>query len=203
MKGRPTIDMSDAPIASFGAREPLWWGVVFLIVIEAVAFGLLLATYFYVRGNFEVWPPTDPGDRARWLGAAGCVVLVLGSVAMVFVNRAARRLDLRGTRRPLILATLLSIVFVVLRAYELEALHFDWDDHAYGSVVWMTLGMHTLHGLTGVLENVVFVVLFFRGPVEKKHYLDADLDSLYWHFIVAWGLVLFAIFYFEGVLFPR
>lgn len=37
-------------------------------------------------------------------------------------------------------------MFLAARAFELDHLGFRWDTNAYGSTVWMALGLHTVHG---------------------------------------------------------
>ena len=52
-----TIDVSDLPPAVEDHRSPIWWGNLLLLCIETTMFGLLVATYFYLRMNFNQWPP--------------------------------------------------------------------------------------------------------------------------------------------------
>ena len=54
--GRPAIDVSNTPDAVFGARSPVWWGNTLLILIESTTMVLLIASYFYIRQNFDEWP---------------------------------------------------------------------------------------------------------------------------------------------------
>ncbi len=39
-----------------GSRSTSWWGMVILILNEAVIFASLIASYFYLRFNSLLWP---------------------------------------------------------------------------------------------------------------------------------------------------
>jgi heme/copper-type cytochrome/quinol oxidase subunit 3 len=113
------------------------------------------------------------------------------------INRAANDGSVLRMRRWLMALTLMTLGFVVMRFVELGRLPFYWDSHAYGSNVWVITGYHTLHALTGLVENAMLVVLLWRGPVERKHALDVQLGGLYWYFLVAAWLPCFAALYLE------
>jgi heme/copper-type cytochrome/quinol oxidase subunit 3 len=100
-------------------------------------------------------------------------------------------------RLGLIAATLLGAGFLALRFTEFQKLPFAWNSHAYGSIFWVILGLHTVHASTGVLENLLLITLLFRGPVERKHALDIQLSGMYWYFMVAAWLPFFFILYLE------
>lgn len=203
MKARRTLDVSELPMFAFGTRDPLWWGLMGLIAIETTMFGIVTASYFYIRQNFEVWPPTHLAPHAfRW-ATAGVVLLLVSAVPTHVINQSALRGSLRGMRWGLVVATLLGFAFLACRTMELASLNFRWDSNAYGSIFWLILGLHTLHGIAGTLENLVFSVLLFVGPVEKRHRVDINLNGLYWYFVIAAWLPLYAILYLETGLLHR
>jgi cytochrome c oxidase subunit 3 len=82
------------------------------------------------------------------------------------------------------------------RVVALRQLPFRWDDHAYGSVVWTTIGLHTGHLFAEVLETAVIATVFFRrGDVEAKYFVDAEDNALYGYFIVAVWIPVYAVLY--------
>jgi cytochrome c oxidase subunit I+III len=201
MSERATVDVSKLPDHAFGSRDPMWWGVMMLMAIEATLMALALGSYFYVRGNYlGAWPPTGVGETARGFATGGLVVLVASGAAIVPVQLATRRYALGTVRKWMIAVTLLSLASLVLRALELHALPFRWSAGAYGSVVWTTLGFHTLHLAAGVIENVLLTVLTFTRRLESKHYVDLDLNGLFWLFVVVEWVVTYAVIYGEGLL---
>lgn len=196
MTRRPVIDVTNLRSVSMTSREPLWWGVAGLIAIESTMFALLFASYFYLRGNAVVWPPPD--SRLPFaLGTANLIVLLVSAAAMHLVNREAFHHRLRPARRWLIVTTVLSLTALALRGLELYWFSFKWNENAYGSVVWLTTGLHLFHLATSNGENLLFLGLLFKGPVEEKHMLDLRLNGMYWYFIVASWVPFYVIFYLD------
>src|SRR5438552_15403539 len=89
--GTPTLDVSGLPSNAFGHRAPLWWGVLLLIAIESTAMGLLLVSYFYLRGNYDVWPPTTMAPGALRLAIVQAIVLGASYLPVLLRARAARQ----------------------------------------------------------------------------------------------------------------
>jgi len=195
-----TLDVSRLPSFAFGRRDPRWVGVMLLIAIEGSVFGLVCFTYFYTRLRLAVWPPTAPGPREMLFGGAVAAVLLASAVTMHKVDTAAIRADIVGLRRWLMITTGLSLSTLVLRGVELSGLPFRWDSNVFGSVFWAALSLHTLHLIAGNVENMLFLALFFRGPIEKKHLVDAEVNGVYWYFVVLSWLPLYAVFYLGGLL---
>lgn len=200
---RRTIDVSGLPPFAFGARDPVWWGVTLLLVIEGTVFALLLVTYFYIRGNEALWPPMVVGRPALAWAALGAGVSLVSAIPMWITARAAKRGALPVARRGLLVATLLGVAMIACRALEMSALTFRWDSHAHGSVFWTLIGLHLIHCIIDVFENWMLIALLYRGPVEKKHLVDLDSNSFYWYFIIAWQLVIFAVLYGDAFLFAK
>jgi len=196
---RPAIDVGALPTTAPGSRAPIWWGVVGMITIESTIFAMLAVTYFYLRGGASVWPPADVKPDL-YLRGVELGVLLLSAIPMIAVELAVKRRSLAGMRLWLGIATLLGLIFVGLRFYLFHAMTFRWNSHAYGSIVWAILGMHATHAVAASVENLVFMVLLFVGPIEEKHLLDLRLNALYWYFVVLAWVPLFAIIYLDPAL---
>lgn len=195
-----TLDVSDLPSYAFGRRDPRWIAVLLLIAIESTVFGLMLFAYFYTRTRLEVWPPTAPGSRELAYGGV-ILAILLGSVApMHRVNRAAYAGDLRSAQRWLVVGTVFSLAALVLRGFELSKLPFSWDSNVFGSVFWGVLCLHTMHLIASNVENGLFLALLARGPIEKKHLVDLEVNGVYWYFVVFSWLPLYAVLYLDGAL---
>jgi heme/copper-type cytochrome/quinol oxidase subunit 3 len=200
MKAGAELDVSNLPSYAFGRRDPRWLAVMLLIAIEGSVFGLMLFAYFYVRTRLEVWPPTALGPRDLAYGGAVLATMAASALTMHFVNRAAYRADLAGAARWLGATTALSALALLLRGLELSGLPFRWDSNVFGSLFWGVLSLHTLHLLAGNVENALFLALLHRGPLEKKHLVDLEMNGLYWYFVVVSWLPLYAILYWDGVV---
>jgi heme/copper-type cytochrome/quinol oxidase subunit 3 len=57
-------------------------------------------------------------------------------------------------------------------------------DSAYGSAVWVLLGLHTFNLITDYADTLVLTTLMFKGPLEGKRFVDVAENSGYWDFVV-------------------
>jgi len=203
MRARSALDVSHLPTVVFGSRASLWWGAVGIMAIEGTMFAIMAASYFYLRGGASVWPPTGTLHPGLGITTLNLAILLASIVPMYFAARAAQKEDLPAVRLWLIVATVLMVAVLAVRWYILQHLTFLWNSHAYGSLVWTTAGLHTLHVLTGTIENLLFITLLTRGPVEDKHILDLRLNSLYWYFVVACWVPFYLIFFLDPGLLAR
>jgi len=192
-----TLDVSGLPSVVFGARATLWWGVVGLMAIEGTMFAILAASYFYLRGGAVDWPPVGVRHPGLAITSLSLALLLVSVLPMERASRAAERADVRSIRRWLIVSTVLMVSFLAVRVAIFKGLTFRWDSHAYGSLIWTAAGLHTLHVVTDICENLLFIALLSRGPVEDKHLLDLRLNSLYWYFVVAVWVPLWGIFFLD------
>jgi heme/copper-type cytochrome/quinol oxidase subunit 3 len=198
-KGSPLVlDVSSLPRHALGLRSSLWWGTVLLIAIESTCFAVLLNAYFYVRNNFREWPPDE--HLRRLPGTISLLVLLLTLVPTIAYRRAACAHDLTRTRRALLLATIVSFASVAVRAWEIHAVPFLWTGSAYASVVWGSLGMHTLEIVTGSVESAFLCVVLWRRRLELKTFEDVEAGALFWFFSVLVWLPFAVVFYLDGLL---
>jgi heme/copper-type cytochrome/quinol oxidase subunit 3 len=194
---RRVIDVSGLPTHAFGPRDPLWWAVALLVAIEGTMLALLAVSYFYIRSRTSPFPPVTIPRTIAWLSTIELAVWLVSALPTYAAGRAAIAGDLPRIRRQLILATALGVVAAVLRWYQFHLLPMRWDSHAYGSVVWSLLGLQWVHGLTGIGENVLYIVLLFVGPVEDKHRVDIEVSTPLWYFVIAGAALAWAVVFLE------
>jgi heme/copper-type cytochrome/quinol oxidase subunit 3 len=111
---------------------------------------------------------------------------------------AAEREDLQRARLWLVVCVLASVVFLVIRGFEFTTLNVSWYNNAYGSVVWLLLGLHTTHLITDTIDTAVLAVLLFMGPLEGKRFVDVSENALYWYFVVLSWLPIYAVIYWAA-----
>jgi heme/copper-type cytochrome/quinol oxidase subunit 3 len=190
-----TIDVSGLPVDVVSAAAPLWWGTMGLIVIESTMFAIVIGSYFYVRQNYGAWPPEGTMDPDLWRGGLMIAALAASAVPMWIVDRLTPEGDEASIRLWLAICCVLCVVCLVTRWIEFGAFHCRWDTHAYGSVVWTAIGVHTSHLVASTAETIVMTIDAFMKPIEKKMRLDAKVNSLYWYFVVGWWLVVGGVIY--------
>ena len=203
MSTRAIIDISELPHHDFDTFDPVWWGNNLLLAIETSMFAILIATYFYLRQNFELWPPPVAQLTATLrplpqlgYGTAVTILLVFSCAPMILTDISARRGTRMVSQIGLIICVLCALAAMILRGFEFSAVYFRWDSNAYGSVVWFMLGMHMLHLLILTSESVLLTVWIFTREYDMKHRVDIVTIAVYWYWVTAIWLVLYAIIYF-------
>jgi cytochrome c oxidase subunit 3 len=192
---RPAVDVSDLPTTVFGHRSPMWWGTIGFMIIEGSTLIICAVAYFYLRRNFESYPPPDTLPPSLTVPTIGVVLLMLTNIPMFLADRAARNLDLVRLRRWSVFCCVISLAFFVIRPLCFSALNVRWDTNAYGSAIWFIVGFHTVILLFEIVETMIFTSFLFRDPVESQMYSAASDNALYWYFMTLSWLPLYAIVY--------
>lgn len=188
-----TLDVSGLPRVVFGYKGLVWWGTTGLVAIESTAFAMLLVTYYYLHSRVPSWPPAY-APALRW-GTTSLVIFLVSVIPNYLTARAAKRFDLRAARLWLTISTLFALVLFIPRYLEFGALNVRWDTNAYGSIVWVLIGTHTLHLVTDAYDTIVLNVLAFTGPLEKKRFVDFSDNAMYWYFVVASWIPIYVTVY--------
>jgi cytochrome c oxidase subunit III len=200
---RAVIDVASLPSSELDHRSLIWWGNLLLLVIETVMFGLLVASYFYLRQNFLVWPPPQihrvppifnpvPG---LWFSTINLIAILVSAVPMFWADRAALRKNQRAVQLALVATIAVGLLTIALRSYEFRGLNVRWDDNAYASIVWTIVVMHLIHLIVGTAENILMAAWVFLKPLDDKHARDVRVNATYWYWIVAVWVPLYAIIY--------
>lgn len=198
MNGVPQVgtalDVRGLPGIVFGHRSLMWWGTLAMMAIEATAFALTAMAYFYLRSHSQTWPMTALPPDLLW-GTLNTVVMLVSFVPAHLARQAAEQQRLQPVRRWLVVSVLFGAAFLALRALEFGALNVRWDSNAYGSVVWLLLGLHTVHIITDWIDTIVLTVLFYKGPLDGKRFTDVSENSFYWYYVVLTWLPIYLILY--------
>ena len=195
---RPAVDAAALPSLAFGHQSLMWWGTVGVMAIEGTAFALGIVMYFYVWTRVDAWPPDALPPELRW-GTLNTAILLASVLPNHYTKVAAEKFDLRGVRVGMVICLLFGLAFIGVRVLEFTALNVSWDTNAYGSAVYLLLGLHTTHLVTDVADTAVLAVLMFTGPLEKGRFVDASENAMYWNFVVAAWIPIYVVIY----LMPR
>jgi cytochrome c oxidase subunit III len=194
-----SLDVSGLPSYKFSHHSLMWWGVMGMILLEATAFALTAAAYFYLWSQNETWPLGVAPPELFW-GTVNLLIMLASAWPNHWTKRVAEDGDEGKMRIGLVVCTLFGIALLVVRGFEFTALNVRWDSNAYGSIVWLFLGLHTVHLATDVYDTLVLVALFFFArPLEGKRHVDVSENGLYWYFVVITWVPIYFIIY----VFPR
>ena len=195
MSAQPTIDVSNLPTYAFGHRALTWWATWSMILMEGMMLIIFLIMYFFLRTRVPDWPPggTQPPDL--FFGSLNTGIILVSFFPNWLAGKAAERLDLSKVKLWTILTTAFAIAFIVIRAFEFRHLNCRWDTNAYGSIVWVNMGFHTLHLLTDTVDTIILILLMFFGPIEGRRFVDFSENCTYWNFVIVIWLLVYAVIY--------
>jgi heme/copper-type cytochrome/quinol oxidase subunit 3 len=188
------LDVANLPSYGFGTRSLMWWGTAFMMIIEGVGFALMVGVYFYLRAMNPVWPDAGAPPDLGW-GTLNLVLAAATGVPNAIIDRAANRQDLRRLRVWLVVFSVLLLALLPVRWLEFTALNVQADASAYGSCVWVLLGLHTFNLVTDVGDTLVIAAVMFKKAVDGKRYVDVAENAGYWWFIIGSWIPIYAVVY--------
>lgn len=189
-----TLHVGTLPTYGYGAASLMWWGTMGLMLIEGTVFALGIMMYFYLHGIADVWPIDAVPPALRW-GSLNTLILLLSVWPNQRAKAAAEREDLPRARLWLLACLGSALLFLGIRALEFTTLNADWTLNAYGSVIWLLLGLHTTHLITDTIDTGVLSVLLFSRKFEARRFTDVSENALYWNFVVASWVPIYVVLY--------
>jgi cytochrome c oxidase subunit III len=188
------LDVANLPSYGFGHRSLMWWGTAGMCAIEGTAFAFMIVVYFYLRSFSSSWPPGGAAPDLLW-GTLNVVLILASAIPNTYVDKAAIDQDLPRVRRGLVILSGIGLLLLIVRALEFTTLNVRGDESAYGSVVWVLLGLHTFNLITDYADSLVLTALMFKGRLEGKRFVDVAENSGYWDFVVITWLPIYAVIY--------
>jgi heme/copper-type cytochrome/quinol oxidase subunit 3 len=182
------------PIGSIGRRSSGWFGVWMLVATEAALFAYLLFAYFYLAlQTHRPWP--TGGLPSLGLSAGNTLILLSSSVAAWWGERGLRR----GAKRQLTLgmsaAFVLGGTFAGVQLLEWHSKSFTFNSDLYGSLFFTITGFHLAHVVVGLAVLAALAVWSALGYFDATRRDTVAIGALYWHFVDAVWLFVFATLY--------
>ena len=194
MRTRRELDVSELPTYAFGPRMTMWWGTLAFCALEGTGFALAGLAYLYLAWLNPDWPPGSSPPDLLW-SALLTLLLLASAIPNHMAKSAARQQDLPRVRWLLLAMSLIGLVLLGLRGLEFTTLNIHWDQNAYGSVVWLLLGLHTAHIATDVADTLVLSALMFTRHAKGKRFSDVEDNAVYWDFVVLAWLPIYVLLY--------
>ena len=197
MRHRPVQDVSALPDHAFGPRMTMWWGTLGFMTLEGTGFALAAGAYLYLVFINQQWPLADKPPDLAWATLL-TVVFLVSLWPNQIAKKSAKREDLSRVRGDLLLMSFITVVVLAIRAFEFGTLNVRWDQNAYGSIVWVLLGLHTAHLLTDAIDTFVLTALMFTRHAHGKRFSDVEDNAFYWDFVVLSWLPLYGLIYWAS-----
>lgn len=198
--------MSDAteakwrlPVAPGDGRASGWYGMIAAIATEASLFAYLLFSYFYLLAQTHAaWPPGGPPKLM--LAGANTVILLLSSVAVGWGERGIKAGNAARLGLGLGVGIALGAIFVALQLVEWRNKAYGPGTDAYGSLYFTITGFHMAHVAVGLVILVALWAWNRAGRLGCGGALRVSIGAVYWHFVDAVWLLVFATFYLSPYL---
>ena len=205
--------MSQAPMTAEGpvvgiqrGRSTTQWGVIALMVSEGMLFLLLFVVYLYYRGQPGPWPPEGLPMPELSKSLVRTAILLGSSIPVVLAERSMER---RGNTGRTVLWWLLALAmagwFMYGHVLEQQKLAGELipQQEVYGSVVMTILNFHAAHLAVGLGVGVFVVVHLLTGRVTARRSSILKVGSLYWHYVDAIWVAVYALLYLSPHLLGR
>jgi heme/copper-type cytochrome/quinol oxidase subunit 3 len=166
------------------------------MAIESITLAICAVSYFYLRKNFQAWPPEGTHLPSLLLPTIAVIALVSSNALAIMLDRAAKKENFARTRTMLALGGFVGIALFILRVVEFQSLNTSWDSNAYGSIAWAVMAFHGSLMLMDALETSGLALVFMFGKPQRKHYVHASENAIYWGFsTLSWVPLYVVIFW--------
>lgn len=196
MNGSRHVDASRYPDYAYSYKAPVWWGIVGLVAVEGMVFATLIASFFYLKTGEPFWPPDGTAAPGLLLPTLATALLLASLFPVYRSDQAIKRNDAGPLKTWPLASIALALAFLAIKAYEYAHIGFRWNTHAYGSVVWTMVGLHTAHVVAVILKTLVVVYLARRDYFHHQRRIGVTVNGLYWYFVAVVWIPLYLTIYF-------
>ncbi len=168
-------------------------------MVVTMLFALVTIAYL-MRSQFPDWRslagdlggPLDQPLRL-WLNTA---LLLASSVCLQWASSSARRDQAAGLKRGLALGVVFALAFLLGQLgvwQDLNGRGYGVEGNPANSFFYLITGLHGAHLLGGLVALGVVVAHAGQGAAPAKLRGALAMCSLYWHFLFALWLLMFAL----------
>lgn len=177
-------------------------GIWVFLASDVIFFGAVIATFVVFHSRSTSGP--DPRQVMTLLvPTIMTLVLLMSSVTMVLALQAIQGGKRMRMAQCLIVTAVLGIVFLGLKATEYSHLFSDGitpSSNIFGSVYFLTTGLHAAHVIAGIIWIFAVAVKALRGGFSAENYLPVEMAGLYWHFVDLIWVAIFMVVYLTDQL---
>jgi cytochrome c oxidase subunit III len=174
-------------------------GMICLIIAESAIFTIFVVAYiFYIGKSLNGLTPRE----VLKVPIVGTICLLSSSLTMHWAI-AALRAGKTGPFKAFWFATFaLGAIFVGGTAIEWGHLiyrdNFTVQTNLFGTTYYSLVGLHASHVIVGLIGLALVMILALMGKIRREHFERCEVFSLYWHFVDAVWVVVFAMVYIVG-----
>jgi cytochrome c oxidase subunit III len=187
------------PVGPMGRNGVGWWGAGTLIASEAALFSYLLFAYYYTGATapagwlLEPEPPLKLALPNTLLLLLSSLVAWWGERGVLHRRRAQALLGFTG-------ALLMGAGFATVQWLEWHSKTYRLGTSSYSSLYFVTTGFHMAHVLVGLAVLAAIAAWTALDYFSPRRRLVVSAGVLYWHFVDAVWLFVFATYYLTPYL---
>ncbi len=172
-------------------------GVMIWLGSELMFFSGLFAALFTIRAHATHWPVLAPGAKLDVLQAGiFTIILVASSFTMQWAVWLAEHRRRAEARTWIWITIIMGALFVANQMFEWVTTDTRWYTNAYGSIFFISTGLHGLHVFIGLVAMGFLLYRLKGASGDDPGELSAVQGvSYYWHFVdVIWVGLYSALF---------
>ncbi|MEC4816783.1 MAG: heme-copper oxidase subunit III [Scytonema sp. PMC 1069.18] len=170
-------------------------GLLTFLISESLMFGGFFATYLFLRGGAEVWPP-EGTEVELLVPTINTIILVSSSFVIHFGDVAIKKNDLPGMQKWYTITAIMGAIFLLGQVYEYLTLGYGLTTNIFANCFYLMTGFHGLHVFVGLL--LILGVLWRSrrpGHYSATKHIGIEMAEIYWHFVDIIWIVLFTLLY--------
>ena len=183
-------------------RKGIKLGMLLFIASEVMLFFAFFWAFFHASLNPTieigcVWPPKGIIAINPWhVPLLNTFVLITSGAFITWSHYAILAGYRKDSIEALIYTIGLALYFTLLQYYEYSVAQFNISDSVYGSVFYMTTGLHGSHVIIGTLFLIVCLYRLINNHFTVNHHVGFECAAWYWHFVdIVWIFVYFFIYW--------
>jgi cytochrome c oxidase subunit 3/cytochrome o ubiquinol oxidase subunit 3 len=173
--------------------------MICLIIAESAIFIIFVIAYIFYLGKSLSGP--KPADVLE-LPIVSSICLLSSSITAHFAVSALRKAKVRACAAWLGGTILLGGIFITATANEWYHLIFEKGltikTNLFGTTFYSLVGLHATHVIVGLCLLTIAFISALRGKMNEHHAEKLEVLSLYWHFVDAVWVIVFAVVYVLG-----
>jgi len=200
VKSGPDNALPVSTVVQGKAKPPFYYGMLLFVVIEAVEFLALIASYFYLRSSTSDWPPGDMHLPTLLIPTIATVLMVTSGIPTYLGDHAIKKNDQRGLIVNLIVTIVLEAAFMTLLIAHLRSLSFDWMKNAYASAFFVLIFLHLVFAGVMILENLYILIQAQRGFYNAERHWGVEVDGMSSYLVIASWVAIYATVFLSPYL---
>ena len=187
-------------------RKGLTIGYILFLVSEVMLFISFFWAFFHssLAPSIElslIWPPLGIQEVNPW------GIPLLGSIILLssgFIVTLSHHSLILGNKYDAILylffTVLLGFFFVFLQFTEYSYGEFTVADSVFGSVFYLTTGLHAIHVIIGSFFLAIQLIRLSLDHFTIDHHLGYEFAIFYWHLVdIVWLFVFLSYYWWSSI----